>query len=146
MNTEITVNKTTQGWVYYDAGCAFCVATITRLSSLLGRHGFRLLPLQTPGAAARISVSGEALLARMHLLMVDGRRYAGADALVEIAQGISWARLLVAATRLPAILPLLRRGYDWIAAHRTCDHGTCVVQRKSNRPHNSITVWKGGNL
>lgn len=146
MNTEITVNNTTQGWVCYDAGCGVCVAIIARLSRLLGRHGFQILPLQTPGAAARIGVSEEALLARMHLWTADGRRYAGADAVVEIARGIPWARPLVAATRLPGVLPLLRRGYDWIAAHRTCGGGDCLVQQKPNITHYSNAAWKGGHL
>ena len=92
---------------------------------MLDRRGFGLLPLQTPGAAGRVGITPEAMLARMHLLKRDGRRFAGADAFVEIARHVKWARLVVAASELPGALPLLRRCYDWIAAHRYCLGGTC---------------------
>jgi alginate O-acetyltransferase complex protein AlgI len=96
----------------------------------LNRRGFRLLPLQTPGTADRLGVTTEALLARVHLLTQDGRRFAGADAFIEIARHVDWARPLVTTARLPAVLPLLRRGYDWIAAHRYCFGGRCRVPRR----------------
>jgi len=66
----------------------------------------------------------------MHLLTADGRCFAGADAFVEIARHMRWARPFVVATRLPAVLPLLRRGYDWIAANRYCFDGTCDLPRR----------------
>ena len=131
MNTETTVNNETRGWIFFDADCLLCARSAARVSRLLERRGFRLLPLQTPGTAARLGVTTEALLARMHLLTADGRRFAGADALVEVARHVGWARPLVAATRFPAALPLLRRCYDWIAASRSCLGGACRVPRRS---------------
>jgi predicted DCC family thiol-disulfide oxidoreductase YuxK len=130
VNTEITVNKARRGWVFYDADCSLCARAAARLSRLLERLGFQLVPLQTPGTAERLGVTFETLLARMHLLTADGRCHAGADAFVEIARHARWARPLVAATRLPAVLPLLRRGYDWIAARRYCFGGACRVPRR----------------
>jgi predicted DCC family thiol-disulfide oxidoreductase YuxK len=121
----MTGNNETCGWVFYDADCALCARAAARVEQLLARRGFRLLPLQTPGAAERLGVTAEALLARMHLLTADGRRFAGADAFVEIGRLLWWARPIVAAARLPAVLPLLRRCYDWIAAHRHCFGGAC---------------------
>jgi len=129
VNTEMTVNNAERGWIFYDANCRLCASSAARANGLLERRGFRLLPLQTPGTAERLGVTTEALLARMHLLTADGRRFAGADAFVEIARHVRWAWPFVAATRWPAVLPLLRRGYDWIAANRYCLDGTCRVPR-----------------
>lgn len=123
----MTVNNETRGWIFYDARCALCAGFAARLRRGLDRRGFRLLPLQTPGTAERVGVSTAALLTRMHLLMPDGRRFAGADVFVEIARHVKWAKPFVAATRLPAVLPLLHHCYDWIAAHRYCFGGTCRV-------------------
>jgi predicted DCC family thiol-disulfide oxidoreductase YuxK len=125
----MTGNTGTRGWVFYDAECALCVHAAARAQRLLERHGFYLLPLQTAGTAERLGVTAEALLARMHLLTADGRRFAGADAFVEIGRLLWWARPIVAAARLPAVLPLLRRCYDWIAAHRHCFGGACRTAR-----------------
>lgn len=132
MNTETTGNNETHGWVFYDANCALCARSAARSNGLLVRLGFRLLPLQKPGTAERLGVTPEVLMARMHLLTADGRSFAGADALVEIARQVRWARPFVAATRLPAVLPLLRRGYDWIAASRHCFGEACRVVQSAN--------------
>jgi predicted DCC family thiol-disulfide oxidoreductase YuxK len=136
VNTETPVNNQTRGWIFFDADCRLCARSAARVSRLLERRGFHLLPLQTPGTAARLGVTTEALLARMHLLTADGRRFAGADAFVEVARHVRWARPLVAATRLPAALPLLRRCYDWIAANRYCLDGTCRTPRRPG-----IAAW-----
>lgn len=130
MNTEITVIDDTQGWIFFDADCRLCTGSASRLSAWLEQHGFHLVPLQTQGSAERLGVTTEALFTRVHLLTSDGRRFAGADAFVEIARHLKWARPLVAATRFPLMLPLLRRCYDWIAANRYCFGGTCRVPRR----------------
>lgn len=138
MNTETTVNSETLGWVFYDADCSLCARSAARASRMLERRGFRLLPLQTPGAAERVGVTSEALLARMHLLKRDGRRFAGADAFVEIARHVKWARPVVALSEWQGVLPLLRRCYDWMAAHRYCLGRTCRRPRRQSA--------KGGRL
>ena len=130
MNTEITVNSATRGWIFYDADCSLCAGSAARLSQTLERRGFRLLPLQTAGAAERVGVTAEALRTRVHLLLRDGRRVAGADVFVEVARHVKWVRPLVTVARLPVLLPLLRRCYDWIAANRYCLGGTCRVPRR----------------
>ena len=63
MNTETTVNNETRGWIFFDADCQVCARSAARVSRLLERLGFRLLPLQTPGTAARLGVSTDALVA-----------------------------------------------------------------------------------
>jgi predicted DCC family thiol-disulfide oxidoreductase YuxK len=130
VNTEKTVSNETIGWIFYDANCSLCARSAVWFNRMLDRRGFRLLPLQTPGVADRVGVTSEALFARMHLLKRDGRRFAGADAFVEIARHVKWARLIVAASKLPGVLPVLRHWYDWIAAHRYCLGGTCRPPRR----------------
>jgi predicted DCC family thiol-disulfide oxidoreductase YuxK len=125
VNPQTTANNETRGWIFYDAGCSLCACSAARVSQMLERRGFRLLPLQTPGTAERLGVTPEALLARMHVLTADGRRLAGADAFIEITRHVRWAWPLVAVTRLPVVLPLLRRCYDWVAANRYCFGRTC---------------------
>lgn len=66
----------------------------------------------------------------MHLLTKDGARFAGADAFVEVGRHVWWARPLTAATRLPGVMPLLRRGYNWVAANRYCLNGSCPVPQR----------------
>ncbi len=90
--------------------------------------GFEMLPLQTPGTAERLGVTQAALLERMHLLTADGRRYAGADAYVEMARARAWSRPLVWMSAIPGVTPLLRRIYDQIAARRHCLAGACRVE------------------
>lgn len=137
MNTEKTVNSEEIGWIFYDADCSLCARSAVWFNRMLERRGFRLLPLQTPGAADRVGVTPETLFARMHLLKRDGRRFAGADAFVEIARHVNWARPIAAVGEWPGVLPLLRRCYDWIAAHRYCVGRTC-------RP--VYAAWKGGRV
>jgi len=146
VNTEITVNRAPRGWIFYDADCALCAGAAARLKRALNRRGFRLLPLQTPDAPERVGVTREALLNRVHLLPGDGRRLAGIDVFIEVARHLKWARPLVAAARWPAVLPLLRRGYDWIAAHRHCFGGTCRLTRLPLLVIFALAAWKGGKL
>jgi predicted DCC family thiol-disulfide oxidoreductase YuxK len=122
------------GWIFYDAACALCAGSAKRTARSLGRHGFELVPLQTPGTAERVGVTEAALFARVHLLTREGRRFAGADALVEVARHIGWARPLAFMAGLPRVLPRLRRIYDWVAANRYCFGGTCPLPRRRSWP------------
>ena len=118
------------GWIFYDADCALCAGSAKWTAGLLGRHGFALVPLQTPGTAERVGVTSAELLTRVHLLTRERRRFAGADAFVEIARHIGWARPLSFVAGSSLVLPRLRRIYDWIAANRYCFGGTCSVPRR----------------
>lgn len=88
------------------------------------------LPLQTPDTAARLGVTEDVLRTRIHLLTADGRIWAGADALIELVRHIRWLAPLAGLLKLPFILPLLRRSYDWIAANRACAGGGCELRSK----------------
>ena len=129
MSTELTVNNETRGWIFYDAGCSMCVRAAARVNRLLGRCGFRLLPLQAPGTAERLRIAPGELLTEMRLLTPSGQRLGGADALVEIARHIWWAKPLVLMARLPGAMPLLRRLYARFAANRHCLNDVCSTHR-----------------
>lgn len=129
MNAQTTANNETHGWIFYDAGCSLCVRAAARVNRLLERRGFRLLPLQTPGTAERLCIQPGELLTEMSLLTPSGQRLGGADALVEIARHIWWARPLVVLARLPGAMPFLRGLYARLAANRHCLNGVCKPHR-----------------
>jgi alginate O-acetyltransferase complex protein AlgI len=132
VNTETTGNYDGKlvGWIFYDADCRICAGSARQAASLLERYAFALVPLQAPGTPERFGVEAADLLSRMLLISVEGRRFAGADAFVEIARHIGWAKPLALLARLPGALPLLRRAYDWFADHRYCLGGTCHTPRR----------------
>jgi alginate O-acetyltransferase complex protein AlgI len=68
----------------------------------------------------------------MHILTIEGRRFAGADAYLEIARARAWSRPLAFLGSLPMVLPILRRVYHWIAANRPCDSGSCRLASSRN--------------
>ena len=123
------------GWIFFDASCPFCTKLAFRVDRLLTGHGYRFLPLQSPGTAERLGVTTHDLLAEMHLLTSSGQRLRGADAFLEIARHLWWARPVAALAKLPWALPLLRRLYSHLAAHRHCLGGRCLIHhaRKARR-------------
>ena len=123
------------GWIFFDASCPFCTQLASRVDRLLTGHGYRFLPLQSPGTAERLGVTAHDLLAEMHLLTSSGQRLRGADAFLEIARHFWWARPIAGLVQLPGALPLLRRVYSYFAAHRHCLGGRCLIHhaRKARR-------------
>ena len=123
------------GSVYYDAHCSVCVRITTLLHRALHSHGYRFVPLQTPGAATRLRISPRELFTEMRLLQHSGQVLGGADAVVEIARHIWWARPLAWAARIPGFMPTLRLLYASHARHRHCSNGNCSSQKhhKSHR-------------
>ena len=117
MNTEITDVKAEAGLVCYDGKCALCRGWARRFEGPLRRAGFALatLPPHQTGAEP----------AEMELRTSDGRHFGGADALVQIARNIWWARPLFALAQIPGATPILRAGYRRLAANRHCLGGAC---------------------
>lgn len=111
----MTVRTTTRlrGWIFYDANCAFCTATANRFRRTLARRGFRLVP------------SG--LWPELRLLTLDGHTLGGADAVLDLARRIWWARPVWALAQLPGMRAVARRVYRQIAAHRYCIAGECAL-------------------
>ncbi len=134
MNTEITDKnaKAPKGWVFYDAECPLCVRWAGRTRSLLNRRNFELLPLQNSWANERLHLPDSGELTEMRLLLVDGRDFVGADAVMEIARQIWWAWPAWAFGKVPGVILLFRTIYRFIADNRNCGTETCVARSRTN--------------
>ena len=53
--------KNVNGWVCFDAECKLCVSVARRFRLLLNRHGFAVVPLQTPWVRDHLANTGEGL-------------------------------------------------------------------------------------
>jgi predicted DCC family thiol-disulfide oxidoreductase YuxK len=111
VTTEITEVKNGRGWVLFDAQCLLCTRLARRCEPLLRKHGFALVPLETPWVRERLAKCGGELLSEMRLLTPHGNIYGGADALIALAQQIWWARPLYWFARLPLVRAALRKVY-----------------------------------
>jgi predicted DCC family thiol-disulfide oxidoreductase YuxK len=125
VNTESTEHI--QGWVFYDADCAFCTAWAGRAHDLLARRGYRLAPLQAEWVRLRLGLKDDEPLQEMKLLTADGRILGGADAIIQTAGSVWWAWPLFALSQFPGIKPLLRIIYRWVARNRHCHGNHCLI-------------------
>lgn len=107
------------GYLGYDARCGFCVAMISRARPMLLRKGIHVVPLQSAWAPSGFGFKGDKVLDEMKLLTAQGKVFGGADALVELLRLFWWAWPALLLTWIPGVPGLLRKGYRWIANHRT---------------------------
>ena len=119
-----------QGWVLYDGECPLCTGAATRFTPFLLRHHFHLATLQTPWVQQRLGLKTDGPLAEMKLLAGDGRIFGGAEALLQIARTIWWARPMYALAQIPGAMVLFRVIYRVIAANRHCSNGACSIQKR----------------
>jgi alginate O-acetyltransferase complex protein AlgI len=129
--TKLADCKAPRGWIFYDATCVLCVRGRQRTGRLFESRGFEWLPLQTPGAAARLSVPESAFAFRMHLLTADGSVLHNADALGVLCRSVWWLWPLGFLLRMPGVRELGRLAYDWFAHNRYCIGGACSVDAKA---------------
>jgi len=122
VNTEITDNnaKKPVGWIFFDAECRFCRATRQCCGAVFERRRYAWLPLQTPGAIARLRLSEAELLAEMKLLLADGRVLGGLAAWTVLLRSVWWLWPLGVLFGLPGIRWFSNLAYGWIARHRHC--------------------------
>jgi predicted DCC family thiol-disulfide oxidoreductase YuxK len=92
-----------------------------------------LAPLQDPRVGELLGLPREELMKEMQLLLSDGTRYGGADAAVALAREIWWARPLVWISRIPGMMEILRKGYRWVAAQRSCAAEVCPANQATPR-------------
>jgi predicted DCC family thiol-disulfide oxidoreductase YuxK len=114
-----------RGWLFFDAECRFCTRIVRWLAPILERRGLAVAPLQDPRVGALLGLSEEALMREMRFLPSDGSQYGGADACVALAREIWWAQPVVWLARVPGMMDVLRRGYQWLAAKRSCAAISC---------------------
>jgi predicted DCC family thiol-disulfide oxidoreductase YuxK len=122
-----TKGRHANGFLFFDADCVFCTKIARRLQPILERRNLAVAPLQDPRVATLLGLSDENLMREIHLLMSDGTRYGGADAVVALARQIWWARPLVWLSKIPGAMSLLRAAYRYVAANRNCSSITCAI-------------------
>jgi len=118
-----------KGWLFFDAECVFCTKIARWLQPILERYGLALASLQDPRVAALLGLTHDDLMREIHLLMSDGTRYGGADAVVALARQIWWGRPLAWLAKLPGAMAVLRAGYRYIAASRSCAATACSTSK-----------------
>lgn len=118
-----------RGWLFFDAECEFCTRVAKWVAPALARRRIGIAPLQDSRVGALLGLSGDELMREMRLLREDGRQWGGADAAIELAREIWWARPLAWIARVPGAMAILRAGYRWIAAHRKCAAVSCAARR-----------------
>lgn len=143
MNTEKTDNNVNKpaGWIFFDADCRFCVGGRRRWGSVFERRGFVWLPLQTPGAAARLGITQDQLMAEMWVLPASRPPLNGVNAWIELMRRVWWLWPLAVLLRLPGINLIAQGVYRWIARNRYCISGRCEV-RPRNRHHRTRTFFE----
>jgi len=104
----------------YDGECGFCRRSMEMVRRWDREHRLEYVPFQDERRVARCGVPLPALAAAMHLVMPDGRVFAGADAAPEILRLLPGKRWLAPAFALPGVLPVARRVYALIARRRRC--------------------------
>jgi predicted DCC family thiol-disulfide oxidoreductase YuxK len=110
-----------QPTLIYDGECGMCRALAARLASWDREHRMAQVPFQDQRVVARFGIALPALAAAMHLVLPDGRVFAGADALPEILRLVPaprrWLRFVFS---LPGAQAAARRAYRWVALRRRC--------------------------
>jgi lipase maturation factor 1 len=104
----------------YDGECGFCRAAVDRVRRWDRDQRLAMIPLQDAARVAAFGIPLTALAAAMHLVLPDGRVFAGADAAPELLRLLPGKRWLAWLWRLPGVAPLARWLYAWIAARRRC--------------------------
>ena len=120
-----------RGWLFFDAECQFCTRIASWLAAPMKRRGLATAPLQDPRVGALLGLSREDLLRAVRFVSADGRQYSGADALLEVARELWWARPLVWISQIPGALPALRTAYRWGAQRWRCPAQHCVADQVS---------------
>lgn len=131
-----------RGWVFYDAQCCFCVAGRTRWGPLFERRGFVWLPLQTPGAAARLGVTEGQLFTEMWLQLADGRAVSGVNAWSTLMRAVWWLWPLGALLALPGINAMAAWVYRRIARNRYCLGGDCKMRSRGKTQRRHAAFFK----
>ena len=118
-----------RGWLFFDAECGFCTRIARWLRPILLRRGLAVAALQDVRVGALLGLPKAELLRELRFLLADGKQAGGADAVLAVAREIWWARPLVWLGSVPGMMAVLRRGYRWVAAQRSCAAMRCESMR-----------------
>jgi predicted DCC family thiol-disulfide oxidoreductase YuxK len=104
----------------YDGECEVCRRAVTLVERWDRERRVALVPFQDQGRVAAFGIALPALAAAMHLVLPDGRVFAGADAAPELLRLLPGKRWMAWLFTLPGVMPLARRVYAGIARRRHC--------------------------
>lgn len=104
----------------FDGECGMCRQAVERLQRWDREHRLRYVPFQDENAVARFGIALPALAAAMHLVLPDGRVYAGADAVPELGKLLPGKRWWAWGFAVPGVKPVARHVYRRIAERRHC--------------------------
>ena len=104
----------------YDGECGFCREAVALVARWDRDHRVTVIPFQDQARVAAFQVPLPALAAAMHLVLPDGRVFAGADAAAALLRLLPGKRWLAWIFAIPGVLPVARRVYAWIARRRRC--------------------------
>jgi predicted DCC family thiol-disulfide oxidoreductase YuxK len=120
--------------VLYDGGCRFCTRSAHSLRRWIGRDRVALTDFQPSGVLdAYPGISRDAAMKRIHVVMPDGRIFAGAEAFARMLATLRWVGWAAWVYYVPGLRQLANVMYDLIAKYRyrlfgrteECDGGTC---------------------
>jgi len=105
--------------VIYDGECGLCRKAVGRLQAWDRERRLEYVAFQDP-AVHRFGIALPALAAALHIVLPDGKTFAGADAAPHLLRRLPGKRWLAALFALPGVLPVARRVYRRIAERRHC--------------------------
>jgi len=97
-----------------------CRRAVTLVRRWDREHRLRYVPFQDEEATREFDIALPALAAAMHLVLPDGRVFAGADAVPELGRLLPGKRWWAWGFAVPGVRPLARRIYARIARRRRC--------------------------
>jgi predicted DCC family thiol-disulfide oxidoreductase YuxK len=130
-----------RGWVFYDALCPICLATLRRWVGLFRSRGFEFAPIQDEWVRRVLGLALGELPPEMKLLLKDGRLLGGVDAVREMSRTVWWLWPLAVLSGWPGLRTLAGRAYRWIASNRYCLGDVCPLPRRHRVPHHAATTF-----
>jgi len=140
VNTEMKVDcgETVEmrGRVAFDSLCPICTRLRDQWHPVLAPRGFPFVPLQDPKIAAELHLRPGELPGEIQLLLDDGRRLGGVDAMLFLGRQIGWLAPVAWVGGLPGVRSGVDAAYGWVARNRHCLGDTCRVPlRRRHRGH-----------
>ncbi|GLE52454.1 thiol-disulfide oxidoreductase DCC family protein [Mycobacterium montefiorense] len=106
------------GVLVFDGRCGMCTREVNRLARLNRTGMLRIEPMQSPGMAERLGVTGERMLQSAWWLDSSGAVFTGAHAINAALAAALGTRLPLWIYRIPGIGAMQNVIYRWVATHR----------------------------